>query len=373
MAGGEAQPVASAPPAGPARIEDRLARRGGAVELLRAPAALFGVLARLRGVLYDRRWLPVLDVATPVVSVGNLAVGGTGKTPFVAWLCGRFAARGLSPGILSRGYRAAAQGGGPNDEARLLAALLPDVPHVQDRDRVRGAVELEARAVDVIVLDDGFQHRRLARDLDVVLVDALRPFGLPAESPASEPVAALLPRGFLREPKGALGRAHAVVVTRADAVPPAALADLERELARLAPRAALARAVHRPVGLRAGSANLSLAHLIGRSVDLVSGIGNPAAFERTALALGAVVAGHRRFPDHHPFTAADLAGLGARPVLTTAKDAVRLPAGLPFEPLVLDVALEVTEGAAALEALLDGLPESPARRARAALHEGLHG
>lgn len=394
----------------PVRIEDRLARRGGAVELLRVPAALFGGLARLRGALYDRRWLPVIAVDTPVVSVGNLVAGGTGKTPFVAWLCDRLMARGLRPGILSRGYRP--RGGPrtsshgappPNDEARMLAQLLPDVPHVQDRDRVRGAGALEALGVDVIVLDDGFQHRRLARDLDLVLVDATQPWGLAAPTrtsggAAGAPVVALLPRGLLREPRAALRRADAVVLTRSDALGPAALAALEGELAALAPGVPLARAAHRPVRLRclAGGpvppspgppapvpgGERPLEWLRGRAVDLVSGIGNPAAFQRTVEALGATVAQHLRFADHHPFSPADLAGLGARPVLMTAKDAARAGEAPrppwpthapPCEVLALDVALQVDAGHEALERLLDGLPEAPARRARAALHGGLHG
>jgi tetraacyldisaccharide 4'-kinase len=380
----------------PVRIEDRLARRGGAVELLRVPAALFGALARLRGALYDRRWLPVLAVDTPVISVGNVVAGGTGKTPFVAWLCGRLVARGLRPGILSRGYRprthvthTSAHGAMPNDEARMLAELLPDVPHVQDRDRVRGAGALEARGVDVIVLDDGFQHRRLARDLDLVLVDATRPWGLAVpEGSDGAPVEALLPRGLLREPQRALGRAHALVLTRCEARPPAALAALEAELAALAPGVPLARAIQRPVRLRRllGGEDRHearpLTWLAGRAVDLVSGVGNPAAFERTVEDLGATVALHRRFPDHHPFTPADFAGLGARPVLLTAKDAARTheapaplwPAELSgCEVLALDIELQVTAGGEALERLLDELPEAPARRARTNMHGGLHG
>lgn len=388
----------------PVRIEDRLARRGGAVELLRVPAALFGVLARLRSTLYDRRWLPVLAVDTPVISVGNVVAGGTGKTPFVAWLCARLAARGLRPGILSRGYRPRAgaaapttRTAAPNDEARMLAELLPDVPHVQDRDRVRGAGALEALGVDVIVLDDGFQHRRLARDLDLVLVDATRPWGLAApEDCHSAPVAALLPRGLMREPPAALGRAHALVLTRCDALAPAAVAALEVELAALAPGVPLTRAIQRPLRLRriAGgqgpAVERPLAWLAGRTVDLVSGIGNPAAFQRTVEDLGATVALHRRFPDHHPFVPSDFAGLGARPVLLTAKDAARTheattplwPAppsmlspgdGPGFEVLALDIELEVSAGSAALERLLDGLPEAPGRRTRAAIHGGLHG
>ena len=348
----------------PARIEERLARGGGAIELLRAPAALFGLASRLRARLYDRGWLPAYRVGVPVVSVGNLTAGGTGKTPMVAWLVERLAGLGLAPGVLSRGYRAVA--GEANDEGQLLARLLPGVPHVQDPDRVAGAAELERAGVDVIVLDDGFQHRRLVRDLDLVLVDATCPFGPGAARRA------LLPRGLLREPPGALARADALIVMRCDLVPAEELAALERELAALAPRRPIARARHAPLRLwRAGEPSDAGA-LRGLAVDLVSGIGNPAAFEATVRALGAQVVEHRAFPDHHAYRPGDLEGLGARPIVTTAKDGVKL-ARERRAPWVLDVAIAIEHGEETLAALLAALPEGAGRRERRALHEGLHG
>ena len=357
------------------RVEARLARRGGWVELLRLPAALFGAAARLRGALYDRGLLPVLSLETPVVSVGNLTVGGTGKTPMVVWVVRALQDRGRRPGILSRGYRRGARGA--NDEARMLARLLPDVPHVQDPDRVAGGQALEATGVDVIVLDDGFQHRRLHRDLDLVLVDASRPWGLPAPSPGEgEALRALLPRGLLRETPRALGRADALVLTRADARDPRELAALRGELERLAPDLPLALARHAPSGLSRVAGGrwepCSLEDLAGLEVDLVSGVGNPEAFEATARGLGAVAASHRAYPDHHDYRPADLAGLEQRPVLTTAKDGAKLE-GAGLELYVLDVELEIVEGGEVLGTRLDGLPQGARARERQALHEGLHG
>jgi len=354
--------------AGPARIEDRLARRGGAVELLRVPAAVFGVVAGLRGSLYDRGWLPSDRLDLPVISVGNLTVGGTGKTPMVAELVRRLQARGLRPGIVSRGYGAAA--GEHNDEARALARDLPGVPHVQDADRARGARGLADR-VDAIVLDDAFQHRRLARDLDLVLLDATRPWGLPATPPA------FLPRGLLRESPRALGRAHAVCLTRTDQVAADELERLCEQVLEMAPGVPLLRAVHRPRCLRdprRPAEEFSLDELRGRTVELVSGIGNPDAFEASVRDLGARVAEHRRFPDHHPFGPDDLRGLGAqeRWIVTTGKDAVKLDADARALR-VLEVELAFTAGAAVLDALLDALPPGRALRERRALHEGLHG
>lgn len=362
------------------RLERRLAHRGGRVELLRLPAALFGAAARARCALYDRRLLPIAELDVPVVSVGNLTAGGTGKTPMVAWIVRALAGRGWRPGILSRGYgrtrdrsRDEGEARSLNDEGRLLARLLPEVPHVQDKNRVRGAWQLARQGVDAVVVDDGFQHRRLHRDLDVVLVDAMRPWGLAAPPDGSEPVRAFLPRGLLREPPAALARADAIVITRADTVSEAELARLSGLVEELAPGRPIALARHAPAGLRdAAGADVGLAFLEGREVDLVSGVGNPEAFEATVSTLGATVREHRAFPDHHDYGPEDLAGFGQRPVVTTGKDAVKLESYAG--PLhVLDVELELVAGESVLHAMLEALPESPRRAERRALHEGLHG
>lgn len=361
------------------RRELSLARRGGALELLRLPAALFGALVRARGVLYERGWLASERMDAPVVSIGNLSVGGTGKTPAVAWAARELAARGRKPGIASRGY-GAARAGEPNDEARSLALELPGVPHETNPRRVEAARALLARGCNVVLLDDGFQHRRLARDLDLVLVDATQPWGLPAATEGVPPVCALLPRGLLRELPGALARADALIVTRADQAPPRELEVLCARLSELAPGRPLATAVHRPRGLRplAGGASEPLASLAGRAVELVSGIGNPMAFERSLRDLGADVLAHRRFPDHHAYVENDLADLGARGarLVTTAKDAVKL-AGLvatrELDAWVLEVEFAILTGAPALAALFDALRPSGAGRERAALRGGLVG
>ncbi|MEM9803043.1 MAG: tetraacyldisaccharide 4'-kinase [Planctomycetota bacterium] len=363
------------------RPDERLATRGGWVELLHGPAALFGGAARLRGWLYDRRVLPSYDVDVPVVGVGNLSAGGTGKTPMIAWLARELQGRGLRPGIVSRGYGAA--DGAPNDEATMLAEVLPDVPHVQNPDRVAAALELAGTGIDVVLLDDGFQHRRLARDVDLVLVDAQRPFGLPAQSSDGTPLRAFLPRGLMREPLSALRRAAAVVVTRSDSVDAERLDWLERTLERAAPGIPILLARHAPTSLRRIEGDgtvesLDLADLAGLEVDLFSGIGNPEAFRSTVESLGAEVGEHRVFPDHHAFVPGDLDGLGAvRPALTTAKDAARLAStdsdARPERLLVLDVELDVVRGRPILDAILDSLPASRAARERASIHEGLHG
>ncbi|MFN0007326.1 MAG: tetraacyldisaccharide 4'-kinase [Planctomycetota bacterium] len=354
------------------RADSRLARRGGAVELLRVPAALFGAAAKVRRALYDASVLPIHRLDVPVVCVGNLSTGGTGKTPMCALVAQRLAHRGLLPGILSRGYGSSR---GPNDEALLLTSLLPGVPHVQDRDRVAGGRRLVERGCGSIVLDDGFQHRRLHRDLDLVLVDATRPWGLPAPGAGEAPVRALLPRGLLREPPSSLARAAAIVLTRVSQSSAADVERLEREIERFAPGKPILRADHRPARLRDESGAVHPLHILaGREVDLASGIGNPEAFERSVQSLGAQVRTHRVFPDHHEYVAGDLAALGAdgRALVVTAKDAVKLMAG-GTKFLALEIDLVLTSGEAVLEALLDSLAPGTKSIERAALRAGMHG
>lgn len=361
-----------------ARVDERLARRGGWIELLRAPALVFGLIARLRGAAYDLGVARAHRLDVPVISVGNLSVGGTGKTPMVVWLARKLLRRGLRPGILSRGFGPStgrAGDGVRGDEAAVIVAQVPDAPHHQDPDRVRGGRELARRGLDAILLDDGFQHRRLARDLDLVLVDATRPWGLPTPPGGGPPVRALLPRGLLREPPSALARADAVILTRADEVEPAELDRLRGEIAELAPALPILEAVHWPIAVHDPDGwRLSTEVLRGREVELASGIGNPASFEATVARLGASIVRHHRFPDHHAWSPGDLEGPGdgQRMLVTTQKDAAKL-AGIARKAWVVEVEIRLRAGEPVLEALLDALPESRAARERNAIHEGLHG
>lgn len=372
----------TAPVASP-RPEDRLARGGVLVEMLRPFAWCFELIARARNAAYDRGLLPSARVDAPVICVGNITTGGTGKTPVVEALTRALVKRGRRPGVLSRGYRAPASERGPasggqprrpaGDEARMLARSLPGVPLVQDPDRTRGARELVRLGCDAIVLDDGFQHRRLERDADLVLVDATRPFGLPwvgGHAPEH-----LLPRGLLREPPIGLRRARACILTRTDQVEPDRLAALEARIHELVPELPVLHAIHRPLCLRdAQGQRFELERIAGAAVELVSGIGNAGAFETTVAGLGARIVEHRRFADHHDYASKDVAGLGrgGRVVVTTAKDAVKLESLLPAA-FALEIGVEFVRGAPILEALLDGLEPSVARRQRDSLHEGLHG
>ena len=177
-------------------------------------------------------------IGVPVVSVGNLTLGGTGKSPMVRWLARWFRQSGVSPAVVSRGYGSAA--GEANDEALELRLLLPDVPHVQNPDRVAGGREaVEKYGAQLVLLDDGFQHRRIARDLDIVLLDALTPFGY----------GHVFPRGMLREPVSGLRRADAVVLSRADLIEPAEREAIWRVVRRYAPASICVEAAHCAAGV----------------------------------------------------------------------------------------------------------------------------
>jgi tetraacyldisaccharide 4'-kinase len=275
-------------------------------------------LIALRGALYDRGALPVARLPVPVLAVGNLTAGGTGKTPLVAHLVGWCRARGLACAVLSRGYRGV---DGRNDEAELIAGC----PVVCDGDRVAGGRAAIAMGARALILDDGFQHRRLHRELDIVVVDATRPWGDPAGGPG-----ALLPLGYLREPRSALARAGIIALSRGEEVAPQALARLRAELAGF--RAPLVELREDDPHLRPidGGERARADSLRGRPVLLVSGIGNPAAFESAAQRHGWQTVASWRFPDHHRYTPAQaerLAGAAARRgavAVMTAKDAVKL-------------------------------------------------
>ena len=314
-------------------------------------AAPYGLAVAARNAAYDRGLLRVTRAPVPVISVGNLTLGGTGKTPLVAWVSRVLDRGGGRPAVVSRGYRA--DRGAQSDEAAELAILLPGVPHVADRDRVAAARVAAERGADVVVLDDGFQHRRLARDLDIVAVDATDPFG----------AGRLFPRGLLREPLSGIARARAVVLTRASGVAPDRRAAIRAVLERAGGgRAAWVESTHRPIQLRSARGEVRpLDELRGRRVAAFAGIGNPAAFRATLLGLGADLADFRGFPDHHPYSDADLRGLeewvrrlGADLVVTTLKDLVKARVDrIGAAPLfALEIAIEMLCGGAELERLV---------------------
>jgi tetraacyldisaccharide 4'-kinase len=299
-------------------------------------APLYAGAVQVRAQLYARGWLPRVEASAPVISIGNLTVGGSGKTPVVEMVVRMARARGLRPAVLTRGYgrrggaglaRVCARDPAPldpallGDEPAMLALANPDVPIYVGTDRVAAA--RLAAVLDrptLFVLDDGFQHLRLRRRCDVLLLDAERGLGN----------GRLLPWGPLREPAAALHRADAILLTKANLGDAERVAAAVRALGYAGP---LFRCAFEPAGLRRldGGCDLPLAALRGRRVSLLSGIAQPGGFATAVRALGAEVAERIAFPDHHPYR--DLAPLegrlagadpGAPDWLTTEKDAVKL-------------------------------------------------
>lgn len=330
-------------------------RRDAVATLLRGLCRIaswgYATAIALRNAAYDHGWFSSTRLSVPVISVGNITTGGTGKTPVVAWLVQELQRRGYRPGIVSRGYRSL--DGEVNDEALVLERLCPGVPHVQDRDRIRGGQRaINQFGCDVLVLDDAFQHRRIVRDLDIVLIDALQPWGY----------GHLLPRGLLREPCSSLARADVVLLTRADQLAPAELAAISEQVAL--------HCLHAPPvpvrfcprdWLTVDGTRLPLATWQAQRVAMVCGIGSPTGFRQTLAPLTTVVA-ERLFTDHHHYTRADLDDLerwrqelGLSALVTTLKDLVKIPAEHPVARhlFALQIGTELSEYSQVLTQLLD--------------------
>lgn len=312
----------------------------------------------LRNKFYDWGWFARHQVRVPVVVIGNLTVGGTGKTPAVEVIANFYGKQKRQVAIISRGY---GSNGEHNDEALVLHANLADVPHFQNADRVAAAQQaIENSACDLLLLDDGFQHRRLSRDLDIVLVDATNPWGYGWG----------LPRGLLREPRSALRRADAVIITRADQVSAEQIRLLRSEIKRYVPDRPIAESRHQPRYLQNSKQTMPLENLQSQPVAAFCGIGNPRGFFTTLNDLGAQIVGEKIFPDHFAYRDDDIRALERWAqtlpadtwLLTTQKDWVKLQRDvLGQHPLLyLRIALEFTQGEEALQAALLSVGQAPA-------------
>ena len=300
----------------------------------------------------------------PVVSVGNLTLGGTGKTPMVLWIARWLRKRGVRLTLISRGY--GVQEGARNDEALELEDQLPDVPHLQNPDRVEAARSaVEQLACQLILLDDAFQHRRIYRDLDIVLLDATEPFGY----------GHVFPRGMMREPPKALARADVVALSRADMVNESRREALRRQVERFAGDALWLEMFHKPRALlRADGTEATIDRLTGCKVAAFCGIGNPLGFRHTLASCGCDVVAFQEFPDHHAYEAEDLLRItqwvngrnDVAAIVCTHKDLVKIGAArLGTRPLwALAVGMEIIAGQAELEAKLAGLVERVSRTDR---------
>lgn len=319
----------------------------------------------LRNLAYSRNWLPIHKVPVPVISIGNITTGGTGKTPFAAWIANWLTSAGHRPGLLSRGYRsldgvssadanqASHQISQGNDEKLVLDRLCLGVPHLQQRDRVTSAQRMvhEFRC-DVLLLDDGFQHRRLHRDLDLVLIDSLQPWGY----------GHILPRGLLRESLSGLRRADVVVLTRVNQCPPDQRQALRTQLSRSRGSDDCVEVAFVPRQLVDQHWQPEpLGSVAGKKAFAFCAIGNPAGFRQTVASLGVNADAMQTFPDHHHYQAADLVRLseqaqqmGADVVLTTQKDLVKIaPDAWKGPPLfAVEIGVEFVSQGELLEASL---------------------
>ena len=317
-----------------------------------ASALYARVIARINA-RFDRG-VGVLTLDRTVISVGNLSVGGTGKTPLVAHIARLLRNDGRTPCIAMRGYRSVRAG---SDEADACRHALPDIALIAQPDRAAGLAELfasdQGRAIDTVILDDGFQHRRIARDLDLVLIDATK-------SPFHD---RLLPMGWLREPPAALARAHAVLVTRADQVPEDALDQLTRQIKEHhgRPPLAITRHAWRSIRSNRQSAPLPVDSCRGLRVVLVCAIANPRALLAQAQQHGLDVADHLFLRDHDPFSPRTINRIAAAArrcapdaILVTEKDWTKLrrvPADRWPVPVIRpELAIEFITGGDAFQA-----------------------
>jgi tetraacyldisaccharide 4'-kinase len=343
--------------------------------VLQAAEVPYTCAVRWRNRQFDRGRKAIERVGVPVVSVGNLTLGGTGKTPLVEWLARWFRDRGVRVTVISRGY--GAEAGARNDEALELEQKLPDVPHVQNPDRVAAArMAIEEFECQVIVLDDAFQHRRIHRDLDIVLLDALEPFGF----------GHVFPRGMLREPISGLSRASVVALSRANLVDAAERERTKAIVRKHAPAALWLECNHAPRELRSASGAKKGSELFsgnapsddsgsrfqenssdpffGKPVAAFCGIGNPAGFCRTLEQCRFNVTAFREFPDHFAYQRADVeslaawaTGLPVEAVLCTQKDLVKLGVDRlgPRSLWAVTIGLEIAAGQAEFESRLQRL------------------
>lgn len=361
-----------------AKRREALRRSAGGRALLGAASLAYGAGVLARRGLYAAGVLKSKRVGARVVCIGNLTAGGTGKTPAVLLAAETLRKRGHEVAILSRGYGRKAPKGEVTvlldgrrvdwrecgDEPWMIHQSLngQSIPVLVCPDRAKaGALAVGMYGSRVLILDDGFQHLGLHRDLDVVLVNARDPFG----------GRRLLPLGDLREPLSALRRAGMVVITHADRVTAAELARLRADLEQLHPGVPVVESAHKTDHLLdvKTEAKLPLGHLKNKAAVALSGIGDPLSFETQLEGLGVKVAQSWRYPDHHPYTSRELRSIedlrGGLPLVTTHKDFVRLPPDwrdcLAGEVYVLGIKLELLKGR---NAWLDMLEQLAGGRAK---------
>lgn len=258
-------------------------------------------------------------------------MGGTGKTPIVEYISRYLQKKGKRVAILSRGYAATLRQENSflaknvcNDEYLLFQENIPDIPNLLNKDRVKTGLEaIEHFQAEYLLLDDGFQHIRLARDLDIVIIDALNPFGYEH----------MVPRGMLREPLKELRRANLIFITHADQCSHDKIRSIIDRLDKIAGHVPVVETVHKPICLESlqDAGTLDITWLHGKRVFAFCAIGNPLSFRKSIESLGGKLLGFRVFPDHHVYTSSELRELNAEArrsvpdaIIITQKDKVKM-------------------------------------------------
>jgi tetraacyldisaccharide 4'-kinase len=323
----------------------------------------YSPVVRLRSFLYSKRWLEIHTADVPVISVGNITTGGTGKTPLVIWLCKFLQQKEIQCAVLTRGYKTHTKKRATSDERRatkidelaILAESCPQAKTIVNPNRAEAADEAVNRfGAKVLIMDDGFQHRRLHRDLDIVTIDGTCPFGH----------GKLLPAGLLREPVASLKRADAAVLTRCDQISESKLSQIEKKLQLINPDMIIAKSIHNPICVKSPAGEkITIEQLRNRKIFAFCGIGNPDAFLNTIKSTGANLIGSKIYNDHYHYTDSDINDIHAQAnrleadlILTTHKDhtqyAIRnTQYEIPFAYLAVEI--KFTSGEDKLKQLIE--------------------
>ena len=334
--------------------------------VLHAVSLLYLLIINVRNWLYDHRIFQEVKLPCPVISIGNITVGGTGKTPCVIWLARMLQRHGFKPAVLSRGYGSKNSrpvnivSDGDNillpgitagDEPFLIARSLKNIPVITGPQRIlTGQTAIDNFGVDVLICDDAFQHRQIFRDINLVLLDNRAPFGN----------GHMLPEGNLREPITALRRAHAFILTRSnEATETISKIDQVKNIP-------VFKSCHRPIDIVKGDyqSKLPLTDLQGKKVCAFAGIAQPDSFKKAILATGAQIISFDIFPDHHRYSQKELEKIrhifmenNANYLITTEKDGMRLQNFPEFlnEIYLLRIELEIIPDSGSLETFILGI------------------
>ncbi len=282
----------------------------------------YSAALRFRNFLYNNKLLKTYKADAVVISIGNITTGGTGKTPLVIWLGKLIAKKNLPFAILTRGYKTTQDNA---DEPAVLAQSCKKGKVIINPNRVAAAAKAISKFnTKVLILDDGFQHHRLGRNLDIVAIDAMEPFGYTK----------LLPAGLLREPTSSLKRADAAILTRCDLVSEANIKEIENKITSINPKITVAKTTHCPVCIKtADDKEIEIEKLKDKKVFAFCGIGNPEAFLQTIKIAGSQLVSSSVYDDHYHYTQNDIADIAQKAidtnadlVLTTQKDWTKINA-----------------------------------------------